>query len=728
MMTCVPATRLVRSLLFALAAFLLLGGGIGFAAAADKAAQADTLRVPLPSPGDAATYRTSNLVLDEKTAIDWKPMLSRISYVWLPERRMMDADFGSRLVQPMRTEFAFPGITYVQEASYDAATGQPLAQRWINHYESNSGTFLSLNGFSPLGTITSRLDSTFDALDGQIGPCGVRNALQGTEFRNGTIEMPGFCDWRWGRSMTHFAAMGWETVNGRHAMRFEGVEDHRVQVWYASGIPFPVQAIMPESEIIAPDYAKGRAFRIELQDLQLGEGSYAPLAAPDTRDPIGALPLAPRTDWGLDESGMDWPFTLEEAYKVMLAEGSRPGLSGQTASEYMSSHPGAYLGNAWFGRTVDGNGAVHEAWWFIVTDGHTHVNKRVAREPFSPYGGVYLPAQAGAYDQVTSYATTGLRDDVTGFFPTPDRLPSALPLPAPLLAAYTHATGSTANTFGFRIFCSYAAGCARTDVYVGAGFADETSTSGATDPTALQGSSWKEDLALAGVAGHLTGWQTVSGSRDGLLGGGAPPASPAPATQGTLAAKQVWVLPSAPAAAGVGLFALLAGALYYFWPALKGLPVFGLFSRIEKGRVAEHPQRARILELVAAEPGIHHKEISRRLGIGQGALDHHARKLEQAGEIVRRANHGYTCYFLKLGTDRHLIAASPVVKSKGGRAVLQAVAARPDATFRVLADEAGVAPSTVEHHLKRLREAGLVEPATVGLRLSPVGEKVRAGL
>lgn len=727
-MTPVPVRRLARSLLVALLAFLLLGGGVGFAMAAGGPGSDDALRVPAPHPGDTATYRTSNIVLDPATAINWKPALSQVRLQWLPEKRILDADYGARLVHPLRAEMVFLADTsnevhYVQESDYDAADGSAIAGRYAFHDE-QAGNGNSLLGVSLFGSTPTSEDYSFEHLGGQVGPCGASLPLQGQAYRNGTVAVPGHCDWAGGRAVTHFQAAGWEKVDGRRALRLTAVEDPRLQLWYASGIPFPVQAVVPMSEIIATSYDAGRAFRLELQDVQLGTGAYTPLAAPDAQGAAGPLPLAPRTPWLLDESGLSVPLPLQDAYKAMMAQQPTPGEAFPTAGEYVASHPGAYPGQAWFEPGDDPSGG-HAVWYIILTDGHTHLDKRVARGPLEVAPGVYAPAQAGTYDQVTAY-TSGLDRDVTGYYPTPDVLPAALPKPAPLADVYHRITGKDATSFGYRLFCG-GVGCSTADAYMGAGVLGATGQ-GAASSAGLQGSSFREDLPLAGIDGRLAAWETQTATQDGLLGAAAaPPAQPAPANLGA-APNAVWAIPSAPAAAGVGLLALATGALYYFWPALRGLPLLGLFSRIERGRVAEHPQRARILNLVAAEPGIHHKELGRRLGLGQGTLDHHVRKLEAAGELVRRSSHGYTCYFLRLGTDRHLMDGSPVVKSPGGRAVLHAVASLPDATYRSLAAEAGLSTSTVEHHLRRLREAGLVEPAAIGLRISPAGQKVRATL
>jgi DNA-binding transcriptional ArsR family regulator len=226
-----------------------------------------------------------------------------------------------------------------------------------------------------------------------------------------------------------------------------------------------------------------------------------------------------------------------------------------------------------------------------------------------------------------------------------------------------------------------------------------------------------------------TAWRTEyvedeTGTFAGILPVSASP-SPAP-TAPRPAANSPWAMPSAPAAAtGISLVAVLGGLLYYFWPTMKGLPLFGLFSRIRDDKVLDHPQRARLMEAIRADPGVHFQELCRRMGLGHGVLEHHVRKLVDAELVVVRRTSGYTCYFPK-ATDRRMMDAAPMLRSGGSRAVFRAVAAQPGTSSRDLAVHLGLAPSTVSYHLKRLETAGLVLPDPVaGARLTPLGEQAK---
>lgn len=186
----------------------------------------------------------------------------------------------------------------------------------------------------------------------------------------------------------------------------------------------------------------------------------------------------------------------------------------------------------------------------------------------------------------------------------------------------------------------------------------------------------------------------------------------------------VWVLPTAAATAtGISFVAVLAGALYYFWPTLKGLPILGLFSRVDDRAILDLPTRRRLYDAIMAEPGIHFMALARRADLSRGALDHHLRRLVAAGLIVVRKAPGCTCYFAKGTRDRHLLAVAPMLRSEGSRAVLEGIRAAPGLSGRELARRLGRSASTVNYHLQRLQRAGLVLGEGAGLRLSPLGEQ-----
>jgi len=130
-----------------------------------------------------------------------------------------------------------------------------------------------------------------------------------------------------------------------------------------------------------------------------------------------------------------------------------------------------------------------------------------------------------------------------------------------------------------------------------------------------------------------------------------------------------------------------------------------LFSRIDDEKALEHPTRALLHETVAAEPGIHARELARRLDKARGVVRHHLGILVAAGLLHARKGEGYTRYYLAEADAREPEGA----RTDLARRILATVRDRPGMNITELADGLGVNRNAVRYHLQRFREAGLVD-------------------
>lgn len=187
------------------------------------------------------------------------------------------------------------------------------------------------------------------------------------------------------------------------------------------------------------------------------------------------------------------------------------------------------------------------------------------------------------------------------------------------------------------------------------------------------------------------------------------PAAPAP----------VWDLPAAAHAVAIaGLLGLLAwSAASWGKPVLaRSATAWPLFSRLERPALLKHPVRARILELVRQQPGLHFQEIARRLGLAQGVALHHLHALVAAEILVKQVGPRYSLFFLKGAVDRRLMNAAPMLRAPGAQDVLAKLAQSSGTTTRELVSALGLAPSTVKFHLRRFVEGGLASALLDGRR------------
>lgn len=118
-------------------------------------------------------------------------------------------------------------------------------------------------------------------------------------------------------------------------------------------------------------------------------------------------------------------------------------------------------------------------------------------------------------------------------------------------------------------------------------------------------------------------------------------------------------------------------------------------------------QRARIVDCVERVPGIHFNELVRRLDLAPGQVQYHTRKLCREGSLRRDPLYGRTHYYPP-GCSEWKRGALALCQRETSRDVLiYLLDAGPSQPKRV-ADALDVARSTLEWHLDRLVERGLV--------------------
>lgn len=733
--------RLVRAVLLTGLAFLLVGGGVGFVMAVGAAD--GPLLVPAPRPGDRATYAVGVEAIADLRGADVDIRLDEVVYEWLPERMVLDEGFMPRPSQTLQSTFVYRAdgneSRYTKLADHDTWTGEPfhttasgfqmIPQELLAHTDGGLGY-----GVDTVLEPALRVEFLSDYYGWLMGPpCAQRTLLHGSaptavprELRLGT------CGWMDDRAPV-FVAAGWEQLPTGRAFRFDAAEQPLLHVWYETGSPFPVRFTTALGDGIDPSLSDGRLFTLERTAWARGAEEYPRHEPPEgTSRAVPIVPLVPGRR--LDDEGLGGELPLSRAYaaaEIAPRSTARQGFGafalGSTqpsVAEWLAAHPSGYLADASRSESTDWYGQTNPSWRLLWVDGDDWLGKMVSWEPSheDPFS-AHFPDVAGRRLVVMDYypASTEQMPAKLATYPAhPEDV--ALPFATEVAARYLEsAPGASITNYGFRYLC--ADDCTTATSYVYAG-----ETVSTIDPkfSAAGGTSTFVSLVVDDEGRALQRYTQVTEPQT-VLGLGAPTPDETPTAQGPSLAS-VWDLPDTRAAAtGISLVAVLAGALYYFWPAVKGATGLGLFSRIEDGKVLEHPTRRRIHDAIASEPGIHFQALSRKADIGRGALEHHLRKLAAAGIVTVRRAPGFTCYFLKGTIDRHLLHAAPALRTEGSRAVLQAVAANPGASSRDLAAALGISPSTASYHLKRLELAGLVAPGEKsGVRVTPLGSQAAA--
>lgn len=129
------------------------------------------------------------------------------------------------------------------------------------------------------------------------------------------------------------------------------------------------------------------------------------------------------------------------------------------------------------------------------------------------------------------------------------------------------------------------------------------------------------------------------------------------------------------------------------------------------------PMRRRVYALVAEHPGLHQRDIARRLDVRPGHAEYHLRQLTRAGLLRAVQEGGYVRYFVQAQPIRPLPAGAVGEADKRWLALLRQ--ARPLAIVANLLHESpqpmgdlarrvGIAPGTLTYQVKKLERVGLV--------------------
>ena len=197
-------------------------------------------------------------------------------------------------------------------------------------------------------------------------------------------------------------------------------------------------------------------------------------------------------------------------------------------------------------------------------------------------------------------------------------------------------------------------------------------------------------------------------------------------------ATRPWYVDSIGALGGAALG--LGGGFQLLFPVAQGT----MIAHRETGW--EHPLRIRIIETLVKSPGIHFRELQRRLSAANGTLRHHLDSLTKEGIVTVVPVNGRTCYYFGApaqveileGTgvtdDSRAAAMMPVGLSEVQRVVVSRLTEEVGPKSQAqLARDLGRSRASVHSAISVLRKRGIVSqsglslaPHLVGLRRSNV--------
>jgi len=187
-------------------------------------------------------------------------------------------------------------------------------------------------------------------------------------------------------------------------------------------------------------------------------------------------------------------------------------------------------------------------------------------------------------------------------------------------------------------------------------------------------------------------------------------------------ASRPWYVDSIGALAGATLG--LGGVFQLLFPVAQGT----MIAHRETGW--EHPLRLRIIETLEKSPGIHFRELQRRLSAANGTLRHHLDSLTKEGIVTVVPVNGRTCYYFGAPAQVEILEGTGVIDDSRAAAMMpvglsevqRVVVARltegegPESQAQ-LARDLGRSRASVHSAISVLRKRGIVNPS--GLSLAP---------
>lgn len=133
-----------------------------------------------------------------------------------------------------------------------------------------------------------------------------------------------------------------------------------------------------------------------------------------------------------------------------------------------------------------------------------------------------------------------------------------------------------------------------------------------------------------------------------------------------------------------------------------------IMVKLARDVVLELEARRRIYEAVVQSPGLHFRELQRRMGSAYGALQYHIEFLVRHGLIVEEKDREYSRYFpanFRSVRERELMS---LLRQESIRRILLHLLENPYCRNKDLVEVLGLSASTISWHLGRLLEAGAV--------------------
>ena len=125
--------------------------------------------------------------------------------------------------------------------------------------------------------------------------------------------------------------------------------------------------------------------------------------------------------------------------------------------------------------------------------------------------------------------------------------------------------------------------------------------------------------------------------------------------------------------------------------------------------------RKKIYNTIKRNPGLHFRELQRRVGIATGALQYHLDYLAKKHLVKSEKETKFIRYYL-IRQQFEDTALMSLLRQESMRKILVFLTQKRFATSNTISEGIGLSPSTASWHLEKLAQSGIVEKAKRGRR------------
>jgi len=126
------------------------------------------------------------------------------------------------------------------------------------------------------------------------------------------------------------------------------------------------------------------------------------------------------------------------------------------------------------------------------------------------------------------------------------------------------------------------------------------------------------------------------------------------------------------------------------------------------------PRRDQILAFIKTHPGSHLRQIQRELGLAMGVMQYHLYALEKENRIASRRRGLYKRFYPVFQFAGGQLDILDVLSQETERDILLFLIQKPEATQKELSEYMDISPASVNWHIRRLSDSGLVDSRREG--------------